>query len=75
MKAHVKVFTGTNILANRLSYLLDQIGIPTLIKDDKESGRLAGFGAFGDSAELFIYDSDLEKASSIIENFQKEISE
>lgn len=75
MTDYTKVFTGTSIFVNRLSYLLDQVKIPSLIKDDKESGRLAGFGTLGDSSELFIYTSDLEKATPILENFQKEISE
>ena len=73
MKEHIKIFTGTSILVNRLAYLLDQISIPSMIKDDKESGRLAGFGTFGDSAELHIFDSDFEGAKNVIENFRKEI--
>ena len=75
MTDYTKVFTGTSILVNRLRYLLDQIKIPSLIKDDKESGRLAGFGTTGDAVELFIYTTDLEKATTVLENFRKEISE
>jgi len=74
MSEHIKVYTGTSILTNRLAYLLDEKSIPTLVKDQKESGRLAGFGATEYSSELFIYSSDLDKAESIIENFRKEIS-
>lgn len=73
MKEHIKVFTGTSILVNRLAELLDKVGIPTLIKDDKESGRLAGFGSFGDSVELHIYNTDLERSKTVIEDFSKEI--
>ena len=73
MKEHIKVFTGTSIIVNRLADLLDEINIPFLIKDDKESGRLAGFGTFGDSVELHIFDTDIEAAKNVIENFQKEI--
>ncbi|WP_198938399.1 putative signal transducing protein [Tenacibaculum holothuriorum] len=73
MKEHIKIFTGTSILVNRLAYLLDQINIPSIIKDDRESGRLAGFGTFGDSSELHIFNTDLEQATNVIENFQKEI--
>lgn len=73
MKEHIKVFTGTSIIVNRLADLLDEINIPFLIKDDKESGRLAGFGTFGDSVELHIFDTDIEAAKDVIENFQKEI--
>jgi len=73
MKEHINIFTGTFILVNRLAFLLDENNIPTLIKDRKESGRLAGFGTTEFSTELFIYNSDYEKAKNVIENFKKEI--
>ncbi|WBX73179.1 DUF2007 domain-containing protein [Tenacibaculum pacificus] len=73
MKEHIKVYTGTSILANRLAFLLDEAKIPSLIKDSKESGRLAGFGSTGDSSELFIYKSDNERSKEIINNFKKEL--
>jgi hypothetical protein len=75
MKEHIKVYTGTTILTNRLAFLLDEAKIATLIKDNKESGRLAGFGSTGASSELFIYNSDLENAKKIIEDFKKELNE
>jgi hypothetical protein len=74
MKEHIKIYTGTTILTNRLAFLLDEAKIPTLIKDDKESGRLAGFGSIGASCELFIYKSDSEKANEIINNFKQELN-
>ena len=74
-KEHIKIFTGTSILVNRLSYLLDQESIPSLIKNHHESARLGGFGSSMDSVELFIYKSDTEKATVVIENFKKEIAE
>ncbi len=61
-------------MVNRLAYLLDEINIPFIIKDHKESGRLAGFGAIEGSTELFVYNDDAKKASEIIKKFQKEIS-
>ena len=73
MREHVNVFTGTSILTNRLAFLLDEKNIPTLVKDRKESGRLAGFGVTASSSELFIYTTDTDKAKEIIENFKKEI--
>ena len=75
MREHIKVYTGTTILTNRLAFLLDEAKIPTLVKDDKESGRLAGFGSTGPSSELFIYKSDLKDAKKIIENFKQELNE
>lgn len=74
-KEHVKIFSGESIIVNRLSFLLDEAKIPSLIKDNVNSATIAGFGALGNSIDLFIYKSDLEKATSIIESFQKEIAE
>ncbi|WP_233899767.1 DUF2007 domain-containing protein [Tenacibaculum piscium] len=74
MKEHIKVYTGTTILTNRLAFLLDEAKIPTLIKDTKESGRLAGFGATGDSCELFIYKADYKDTEKIIIDFKKEVN-
>jgi len=74
-KEHIKVFTGTSILVNRLNYLLDDAKIPSLIKNHHESARLGGFGSLMDSVELFIYNTDTEKATPILENFKKEIAE
>ena len=74
-KEHIKIYSGTSVLVNRLSYLLDNEKIPSLIKNHHESARLGGFGSPIDSVELFIYDSDSEKATPIIEEFEKEIAE
>lgn len=75
MKEHIKIYTGTTILTNRLAFLLDEAKIATLIKDSKESGRLAGFGTTEASCELFIYKSDFEDAQKIVTNFKQEIGE
>ncbi|CAL2086040.1 putative signal transducing protein [Tenacibaculum sp. 190524A02b] len=73
MTNYINVFTGSTILVNRLAYLLQEIKIPFIIKNDKESGRLAGFGTTGDAVELHIFDSDYEATKNLIENFKKEI--
>ncbi len=74
-KEHIKVFTGTQLFVNRLSNLLNDQSIATLIKDHANSGTLAGFGSPRNSVELFIYNTDLESATPIIEDFKKEIAE
>ena len=75
MNKHIKVFSGTQIFVNKLSYLLDQVKIPYLIKDNQEAGRVAGFGTLGNSVELFIYESDTEKAQDTIQKFKDELEE
>ncbi|MCH3882806.1 MULTISPECIES: putative signal transducing protein [Tenacibaculum] len=75
MQEHVKIFTGMPIIASRLKTILEQAEIPTILKDEAESGRLAGFGSHSLSAQLFILNTDLEKAKPIIETYKKEIEE
>lgn len=74
MKEHVHVFTGTSVLVNRLYGLLEVEGIGAIIKDDTESGRLAGFGAPINAVSLWILNSDVERAIPIIESFETEIN-
>ncbi|MEQ6122990.1 DUF2007 domain-containing protein [Pseudotenacibaculum sp. MALMAid0570] len=71
---HVKVFTGTSIFVNRLKNLLGDSNIGSIVKDHVNSSQLAGFGALGNSIELFILNTDLKKATPIIEDFKKEIA-
>ncbi|AUC16843.1 hypothetical protein BTO06_17580 [Tenacibaculum sp. SZ-18] len=74
MSGYIKLFSGTSILVNRLAYILDEIGIASIVKDNKESGRLAGFGTLGQSVDLLINEGDYDKAKDSFENFKKEIS-
>lgn len=74
MKEHMHIYTETSILVNRLAFLLDEALIPSIIKNEVESGRLAGFGTTGDAVELYVFQSDIKKAKPIIENFKEEIS-
>ncbi|TCP23934.1 putative signal transducing protein [Tenacibaculum skagerrakense] len=74
MSNHIKLYSGTSILVNRLAYMLDEIGVSSIIKDNKESGRLAGFGTLGQSVDLLINEEDYEKAKDSLDIFQKEIS-
>lgn len=74
MSNHIKLYSGTSILVNRLAYMLDEIGVSSIIKDNQESGRLAGFGTLGQSVDLLINEEDYEKAKDSLDIFQKEIS-
>ena len=75
LQKHVKIFSGTEILVNRLSFLLDQEEIPSIINNAIETARLSGFGPLAETVDLYIFKKDLEKATPILKNFQKEISE
>ncbi|NVK53286.1 MAG: DUF2007 domain-containing protein [Flavobacteriaceae bacterium] len=74
-KEHILVFTDISVLVNRLQNLLLSEGIKSMVKDNVESARLGGYGSFQNSVELYILNSDIDKATPIIENFKKEIAE
>ncbi|TVZ57159.1 putative signal transducing protein [Lutibacter sp. Hel_I_33_5] len=75
MSKYIKVFTNSNIIVNRLKDLLEDTKIVSIVKDKVHSAVLGGFGSLPDSVELYILNEDLEKATPIIENYRKEITE
>ena len=74
MDKHIKILTSSSIIFNRIAFLLDQKNIATLIKDNVESARLAGFGTTQNDVELYVNNSDFKSAQKIIEEFNKENS-
>ena len=69
---HITFFTGSLIEIQRLQLDLDDAQIPTLVKNNFQSGLRSGFyGGSPSSVQLFIYEEDLEKATPILENFKK----
>jgi hypothetical protein len=66
MKEHVRILTDSAIVINRIAQILDENKIPSLIKDNFESARLAGFGSSPNEVQLYVYESDVDKAKKII---------
>ncbi|QTE23755.1 putative signal transducing protein [Polaribacter cellanae] len=71
---HIKIFTGSSILINRLRQLLEEENISSIVKDNINSSQLAGFGPLGNSIELLILNSDLKKAQPIVDAYKVEIN-
>ncbi len=72
---HIKLFTGSLIEIQRLQLDLDDSEIPSLVKNNFQSGLRAGFyGGSPSQVELFIYEEDKEKATLLLEKFKKEIN-
>ena len=69
----MKIFSGSEILAQSLKTKIEAIGIKTMMKDNIQSARLAGFGNSGSAVELFIEEVDFGKASPVIEEFRMSI--
>ena len=72
---HIKFFVGSLIQIQRLQLDLDDNQIPSLVKNNFQSGLRSGFyGGSPSQVELFIYQEDKEKATPILEKFTQEIN-
>lgn len=67
---HIKVFSGSLVLVQKLKQDLEKEGIETFIKDESYTASVTGFVDFS-PIQLFILDSDVEQAKPIVEAFQK----
>ncbi len=74
MNKHIKILTSSSIIINRIASILNQNNIQTIIKDNVESARLAGFATSSNDVELYIDNSNRESAQKIINAFKKENS-
>lgn len=66
MEEYSRLITDSAIVINRFAFLLGEQDITTLIKDQAESGRLAGFGVAQNDVDLYVLNTDYEKAQEII---------
>jgi hypothetical protein len=69
----IKIFSGSEVLAQALQEQIEAVGVTTVKKDNIQSARLAGFGNSDLAVELFIQEVDFGKASPIIEEFRMSI--
>lgn len=72
MNDYIKILTDSSIVINRVVQLLNEEKIPSIVKDNVESGRLAGFGTSSNDVELFVHKSDVNRAEMIIKPFMEE---
>ena len=71
---YIKIFTGNFIVVQRIVSALEEIDIVAVIKDESESGRLAGFGAaIQGEQEIYINKQELDKARPIVESVTSEL--
>lgn len=68
--ALVKIFSGSEIIAMALQTKLQENGIVCMAKNNLQSARMAGFGNTDLAVEIFINETDKEKAEPIIEDFK-----
>ncbi|MDC0925662.1 DUF2007 domain-containing protein [Flavobacteriaceae bacterium] len=68
MNKHVRILTSSAIIVQGAANVLKEQGIIPLIKNINESGRLAGFGTLPDEVELYVLESEAEKALELIKD-------
>ncbi|MCL6218381.1 putative signal transducing protein [Zunongwangia pacifica] len=66
MHDYTKILTSTSIIINRIASLLTEKNISIRVRDNVESGRLAGFGVPQNDVELFVLKSEYQKAQEVI---------
>jgi isocitrate dehydrogenase len=72
----VRIFTGSEILAQALTVRLNEIGISPIARDDAQSAARAGFATALPMQEvLFLRKEELQKAQPVIDAFMQEIQE
>ncbi|WP_228851936.1 putative signal transducing protein [Aegicerativicinus sediminis] len=69
----IKVFSGSFIISQLVLERLKEAGIEGIVKDESESGRLAGFGSsIQGFQEIYVHQSELETAKPIVEEIKKD---
>lgn len=71
---YIKIFSGNFMITQRIVDALKNIDIIPVVKDESESGRLAGFPvSTPGEQDIYVNKDELEKANSILENIKKEL--
>ncbi len=74
MSNYIRVFSGNFIEVQRIFNELQNLNICAIIKDESESGRLAGFGAsIQGLQEILVHKEELERTIPIIKNLTSEL--
>ena len=66
---HIKLHQASSIILNALKYELDKHNISSIIKNNTESARLAGFIAGDNNNDLLVFEEDYTKAKDIRDSF------
>lgn len=71
---YIKIYSGGTIIVQILKQRLEAVGINPIIKDETESGRLAGFGtAYIGQAEVYVHESEATVAVKTLETVRSEM--
>lgn len=74
MDDYVKIFSGSFIIVQLVVDRLDGVGIKAIVKDETESGRLAGFASsIPGFQELYVSKDEVDYAIPIVEEVNAEL--
>lgn len=66
----IRIYSGSEVSALLLKDELEQAGVMSMVKNDFQSGVIAGFaGGVPSEVDLYIEEADLVKAEPIVNNF------
>ncbi|WP_077398609.1 putative signal transducing protein [Cellulophaga omnivescoria] len=69
-----KIYSGNQFNVKSILEKLLQINIEGVVKDESESGRLAGFAsAIPGEQDLYVHNDEVKKALEIVNNHFKEL--
>ncbi|WBU89621.1 putative signal transducing protein [Cellulophaga omnivescoria] len=69
-----KIYSGNQFNVKAILEKLLQINIEGVVKDESESGRLAGFAsAIPGEQDLYVHNDEVKKALEIVNNHFKEL--
>lgn len=72
----IRIYTGSDIMAEALVGRLEEINITPILRDDEQSGVMFGSGnKFDDQVRIFVRKDELAAAQPVVDAFLKEIEE
>lgn len=71
---YTKIFSGNFIVVQMLRDRLESAGITPIVKDESESGRLAGFGAsIQGFQEVYVSREEVVSANAILKEVNEDL--
>lgn len=72
----VRIYTGSDIMAEALVGRLKEADITPILRDDEQSGVMFGSGSkFDDQVRIFVRKNELDIAQPIVDAFKEETQE
>ncbi|MEC4113506.1 putative signal transducing protein [Myroides pelagicus] len=64
--SHKKLYAGSEVMVLAVRNLLEDHNIGYIIRDDIESGIAAGYGTLGKAVNVFVEETDLDRAKTLL---------